>query len=95
MKAKITKRTCAYGHVYYKSSDCPICPTCENLTTPNSVFLANLSAPGRRALQNEGIESLEKLATYTQKQILNLHGIGKSSIPLLLQALHEADLSFK
>lgn len=91
----ITLRTCIKGHIYYKSSDCPTCPICENQNKPVGVFLEKLSAPARRALQNEGIDSLEILATYTLKQILSLHGLGKSSIPTLVKALEVAKLNFK
>ena len=29
-KTKGSKRVCPNGHTYYKSSDCPVCPICEN-----------------------------------------------------------------
>ena len=54
-----------------------------------------LAAPARRALENNGIATVEQLAKFTQKDILKLHGMGKSSIPKLLDALHEAGLDFK
>jgi hypothetical protein len=38
---------------------------------------------------------LDKLAQYTEKEILNIHGIGPKSIPALKNALHEAGLSFR
>lgn len=95
MATKKFKRTCTQGHIYYKSSDCVSCPICAYANRADSVFLTKLSAPARRALQQEKIDSVEKLATYTQQQILRLHGIGKSTIPILLQALQEVDLTFK
>ncbi|MBS1600769.1 MAG: hypothetical protein JST75_21295 [Bacteroidetes bacterium] len=58
-------------------------------------FLSLLGAPARRALENEGINTLKKLAQFTEKEILKLHGIGKSSIPILQGALRAAGLSFK
>jgi len=48
-------RTCAKGHKYYKSSDCPTCPICEKELKPATGFLSILSAPARRALENNGI----------------------------------------
>ncbi|WP_118950918.1 RNA polymerase alpha subunit C-terminal domain-containing protein [Taibaiella helva] len=90
-----TKRVCPQGHVYYKSSDCPTCPLCEQLRKPENGFLAFLSAPARRALEHAGINTPEKLATYTQKEILKLHGMGPASIPALKKALQEAGLDFK
>lgn len=90
-----TKRICPQGHVYYKSSDCPTCPLCEQERRPQEGFLALLGAPARRALEHENITTLEKLATYTQKKILKLHGMGPASMPVLKKALQEAGLDFK
>ncbi|WP_240432831.1 RNA polymerase alpha subunit C-terminal domain-containing protein [Taibaiella koreensis] len=92
---KGTKRTCPQGHVYYKSSDCPTCPVCERESRPEEGFLALLGAPARRALEHADITSLKKLATYTQKAILKLHGMGPASIPALKKALQDAGLDFK
>ncbi|MFC5986417.1 hypothetical protein [Marinicrinis lubricantis] len=50
---------------------------------------------GYRALEREGITSLERLSEYTEAGILKLHGIGPSSIPKLRNALDEVGLSFK
>ncbi|MET3506936.1 RNA polymerase alpha subunit C-terminal domain-containing protein [Halalkalibacter oceani] len=90
-----TLRICDQGHRYYKSSDCPTCPTCEQERKPTSGFLAVLSAPARRALEHAGITTLTELASYLEKEILQLHGIGPSSLPKLRAALEEEGLSFK
>lgn len=58
-------------------------------------FLERLGAPARRALENCQITSEKKLSEYTEKEILQLHGIGKSSMPILRQALTDARLSFR
>ncbi|MCW3792864.1 RNA polymerase alpha subunit C-terminal domain-containing protein [Paenibacillus sp. LS1] len=92
---KGTFRTCEQGHSYYKKSDCPTCPTCEAERKPTEGFLVLLSAPARRALENEGITTLLQLAEYTEKEILKLHGIGPSAMPKLRNALEEEGLSFK
>lgn len=89
------KKTCEYGHVFYKSSDCLSCPICEQKKKPEDGFLSLLAAPARRALQNEGIDSLNMLAQRTEKEILALHGIGKTAIPKLKEALSKQGLSFK
>lgn len=89
-----TKRICPQEHVYYKSSTCTTCPTCEELNKPSLGFLTYLSAPARRALTSSGIDSLEKLAHYSEKEILKLHGIGKTSIPILQNLLHKEGLTF-
>ncbi|HET7628006.1 MAG TPA: RNA polymerase alpha subunit C-terminal domain-containing protein [Bacillales bacterium] len=90
-----TLKTCSQGHPFYKSSDCPVCPICEQERKPENGFLSHLSAPARRALENQGITSLQQLSTYSEKEILKLHGMGRSSIPKLKAALKEAELSFK
>jgi predicted RecB family nuclease len=90
-----TLKTCPKGHTFYKSSDCPACPICEEERKPKDSFLALLGAPARRALENEGITSLEKLSAYSEKEILSLHGMGKSSLPKLNDALAKERLAFK
>ncbi|WP_083858698.1 RNA polymerase alpha subunit C-terminal domain-containing protein [Paenibacillus sp. OSY-SE] len=88
-------RTCNKGHQYFKSSDCPTCPICEQERKPDTGFLSLLSAPARRALEHNGITSLEKLSTYSEKEILQFHGMGPASLPKLRAALQEEGLSFK
>lgn len=94
-KHKGTKRTCKNGHVYYKSSSCPVCPVCEKEAKPQDDFLSLLAAPARRAIQHAGITDLEKLSTWTEKDLLKLHGLGKTTIPVLQNALKKKGLSFK
>ena len=88
-------RICQQGHKYYKSRDCPACPVCEEQARPDEGFLSQVSAPARRALEHEGITSLQKLAAYTEKEILLLHGIGPSSLPKLREALRTEGLAFR
>ena len=89
------KKTCAAGHTFYKSSDCPTCPTCEKLKEPASGFLALLSNPARNALLHHGIDTIQKLSDYTEKEILKIHGIGKASLPAFRKALEEQGMAFK
>jgi hypothetical protein len=89
------RRICNNGHVYYKSSDCPVCPVCENERKPESGFLSKLGAPARRALEGAGITTLKLLSTYSEKEILKLHGMGPGSIPRLKDALSKSGLTFK
>lgn len=94
MAAIKSLRVCDVGHRYYKSSDCPTCPECENAKSVNG-FLASLSAPARRALEHAGIKSETELASHTKKEILQLHGIGPASLPILINALKKVGLDFK
>lgn len=93
--ASKNNRTCKKGHHYFKTSDCPTCPICEADRKPKSGFLAILSAPARRALENKNINTVKELAKYTEAEILSLHGIGPSSIPKLLDELKKNGLTFK
>lgn len=93
--AKSTLRTCEKGHQYSKSSDCPTCPICEAARKPLTGFLAGLGAPARRALEAAGIDSLHAVSTWSEKELLQLHGFGPSSIPKLKQVLEAAGLNFK
>jgi len=86
-------RTCAQGHKFYKSSDCPACPVCE--AQKNKTFFVKVGAPARRALQGSGIDSVQKLSKYAEKEILALHGVGKTTIPVLKKVLQENRLDFK
>jgi Bacterial RNA polymerase, alpha chain C terminal domain. len=88
-------KVCAKGHRYYKSSDCPTCPVCESRKKPSEGFLSLLSAPARRALMHRGIDSLEALSEFTEKEILALHGMGKKSMPVLAESLRHAGLTFR
>lgn len=88
-------RTCAKGHRYYKSSDCPTCPICEAEKRPQSGFLSLLSAPARRALESIGATTLQQLAQHTEKDILQLHGMGPASMPKLREALQQEGFAFR
>lgn len=87
-------RVCPNGHHYYKSSDCPVCPTCERESKPHESFLSLLSAPARRALEHANIKSLQALSQKTEREILGLHGMGPSTIPKLRDALKAAGMAF-
>lgn len=93
--SKRSLRTCSNGHDYYKSSDCPVCPICEQERKPTDGFLAKLSAPARRALEHHDITTLQQLATFSEKEILQFHGIGPASLPILRTVLEEDGLAFK
>lgn len=95
MATEKMKKTCQFGHTFYKSSNCPTCPTCEKLKEPASGFLALLSSPARNALLHHNIDTVQKLSNFTEKEILKIHGIGKASLPAFRKALDEEGLNFK
>lgn len=95
MAKKGILKICSKGHRYYKSSDCPTCPICEQERKPSDGFLSVLPAPARRALEGAGIKTLQQLSKRRESEILKLHGIGPSSIPKLRQALDSVGLTFR
>lgn len=95
MARAATKRTCPKGHAYVKSSDCPTCPTCEKEKAKAGFFIDGLSAPARRALQSQGIDSVQSLAKRRESEILALHGMGPASLPKMRAALKAAGLRFR
>jgi len=93
-RSEQSRRVCENGHVYYKSSDCPVCPVCEKEKNVAG-FLASLGSPARRALENAGIKTEKELSGKTEAETLKLHGMGPSSIPKLRAALKSKGLSLK
>jgi predicted flap endonuclease-1-like 5' DNA nuclease len=63
-------------------------------TLSNSDF-PKTSAPAQRALDAEGITSLDQLAQHTEKEIADLHGVGPKAIRIWRAALAERGLAFK
>jgi hypothetical protein len=55
---------------------------------------AGLSNPARRALATIGITQLDQLTAHSEKDILNLHGMGPKGIRILREALTGRGLSF-
>ncbi|TXI85516.1 MAG: hypothetical protein E6Q38_00340 [Crocinitomicaceae bacterium] len=95
MRREETIRTCDNGHQFTKKSDCLTCPICENERKPKDHFMSVLSAPARRALENNGLNTLDHLASMSEKEVLQLHGMGKSSIPKLKAELEKCNMSFR
>lgn len=94
MVTEKTLRTCEQGHEYYKSSDCPTCPVQRKRENQKKVFSLFFQRQ-RRALEHRGIQTVEELSKYSEKEILKLHGMGPASLPKLRKALEESGLSFK
>ena len=88
------RRECSWGHVYFKSSDCPTCPRCEAAKKPAAGFMAGLSAPACRALVGAGLTTLKGLSRRTAKQVQDLHGMGPNAMGKLRLSLKKAGLGF-
>jgi hypothetical protein len=57
--------------------------------------LQALAKPAQRALVNNSIFTARDLAQWTQSNILELHGIGPSAIPIMRKCLKKQKLRFK
>jgi DNA-directed RNA polymerase alpha subunit len=90
-------KICSRGHKFYKSSDCPVCPVCWSGCYKNKIQndFPKLSAPALRALLHAKITSLKHLTKFTEKELLELHGFGPSSLPPLRQTLKKLGLAFR
>jgi len=58
-------------------------------------FLERLSNPARRALLFEGIDSFEKLASLSEKELLSFHGVGPKSVPIVTECLNSQGMKLK
>lgn len=58
-------------------------------------FLDKLSSPARSALEDEGIDSFEKLAALSKKELLAKHGIGRKTLPLVNEYLNKVGMKLK
>ncbi len=88
-------KTCSKGHHFYKSSTCLTCPVCEEKRKPQNGWLAVLAAPARRAMENKGINSLKQLSAFSENELLQFHGLGKSTISILKTELAKKGLQLK
>lgn len=94
-EATKSKKKCPNGHSYFKSSDCPTCPICEQNKKPKEGLLQLLGAPARRALEKIEITNVKDLIQYSEKEIAALHGLGPSTVKILKEHLLQHKLSFK
>lgn len=59
----------------------------------DSLF-GEISAPARRALASAQIKTLKDLSKWTEKELLEIHGMGPSTLPALRKILKKNSLSF-
>jgi hypothetical protein len=88
------RKVCAQGHVFFKSSDCPTCPKCEESRKPTEGFLSELASPARRALTGAGLTTLAKLSKWSESRVLELHGMGPNALKKLRASLEKSGLRF-
>jgi hypothetical protein len=88
------RKICPQGHLFYKSSDCPICPTCEAGRKPAGGFFSELAAPARRALEGAGLTTPAKVSKWSEARVLELHGMGPNAMSKLRASLARQGLRF-
>ena len=90
------KKTCEKGHVFYKSTDCPVCPKCEaTLTQQQSNQLPRIGAPATRALNRIGVADLLQLADHSENELLALHGFGPKALKIIKDELALRGISLR
>jgi DNA-directed RNA polymerase alpha subunit len=57
-------------------------------------LMKKMSKPAQRAILNSGIATLEELASLSEKDVAQWHGIGPNSLKTLRAILEENGLSF-
>lgn len=87
--------TCKNGHLINKKSTCKTCPKCEKEQRNAKDEFQGFSAPTKRALANAGISNIIQLQSFSKKELLSLHGLGKTSIPKVVQLLSKNGLKLK
>lgn len=56
-------------------------------THPNAAAFPPVGGPALRALANAGIRSLGELAKWSERDLLELHGMGPKGVRILKEAL--------
>ncbi|WP_228376378.1 helix-hairpin-helix domain-containing protein [Chryseobacterium sp. JAH] len=73
-----------------------ISPVCNDQHEVSNDFLKGVIAmPARRMLEREKIDSLDKLADYSEEELMQFHGFGKSTVQRLKIYMKDNHFSFK
>ena len=56
---------------------------------------AGIGGPATRALTLAGYERLEQLTEVTEREVLQLHGVGPKAVRILRERLSERGLAFR
>ena len=65
-------------------------------THPNrDAFVPGLSAPALRALETAGIRSMRDLESWTERDLVKLHGMGPKGVRMLREALAASGRTFR
>lgn len=59
------------------------------------ILLQKLAKPAQRAIRSLGITTIEQLSKYSEKQVIELHGLGKNAMNIIKQTLNDNGLFFR
>lgn len=59
------------------------------------ILLKKLAKPAQRAIQSLEIKTLEELSNFREKEIFELHGIGKNAINIIKEVLEGNGFKFR
>jgi predicted flap endonuclease-1-like 5' DNA nuclease len=57
--------------------------------------IPQIGKPATRALEAEGIRTLEDIARHSERELLAIHGVGPKAIRILREELEARGLTFK
>lgn len=91
----MSTKICRNGHQFEKTSDCPTCPVCAKaeITAAYKNGFPKIGSPAYNALKHKGI-TLSDLPNYSEKELLEIHGVGPKAVKILSEYLKEKGLSF-
>lgn len=58
------------------------------------IIVKRLAKPAQRAIQNEGITTIEQLSNYSEKELAELHGIGKNALNIIKEIMNKNGFVF-
>ncbi len=67
----------------------------KNKNQKSESSLPKLAAPAQRALASVGIKKLEDLTKFTERELMQLHGMGPNAMSSIRLALKTKEISFK
>lgn len=62
---------------------------------PDMQFLDEVGAPARRALEREGLITLQMIAACTRQELLSLHGMGPKALETIHRHMEKEGLTFR
>lgn len=92
----MTISICSKSHEFTKTIHQPVCPICwaEYYEQENKIPFS-VGAPALRVLLHNKIFTLEQLTSYSEKEILSMHGVGPKAMKIIKSELGKYGMSFR